>query len=271
MNEIVTRAASVLERQLALGHVTLVKDLRPDLPRAVVDANQMQQVFVNLIVNGADAIGSTGGAITLATSAISLSPLGVVHIKQAVCPKRHSLVDSDTRFEGKPSIRVKARCDGQEGLIHMDPVYGKAAHRHGFAFSAGKKVQFVCPECAASLMVEGKSCPLCGSAVFAFEAPPRGMVENCTRSGCGWQRWEDVDAAGSKEFVEVRIRDTGCGIPSEELPKIFEPFYSTKGARGTGLGLAVVWGILDSHNATINVESEVAKGTTVIVRVPVKP
>jgi signal transduction histidine kinase len=120
-------------------------------------------------------------------------------------------------------------------------------------------------------MVEGMSCPACGFPVFAFEAPPRGMVESCTRSGCGWQRWEDVDAAGSREFVEVRIRDTGCGIPAEDLAKICEPFYSTKGARGTGLGLAVAWGILDSHNGAINIESEVGKGTTVIVRVPVKP
>jgi len=74
--------------------------------------------------------------------------------------------------------------------------------------------------------------------------------------------------AGLKEFIEVRISDTGCGISKDDLPRIFEPFFSTKGQKGTGLGLAVIWGIIDNHNGTINVESEEGKGTTFIIRLP---
>ena len=73
----------------------------------------MEQVLVNLIVNAADAIGAKGGTITLRSSTISLSPVGVMQIKQAVCPKRHNLIDNEVRFDGKPSIRIKAHCDGQ--------------------------------------------------------------------------------------------------------------------------------------------------------------
>jgi signal transduction histidine kinase len=76
---------------------------------------------------------------------------------------------------------------------------------------------------------------------------------------------------GDREFVEIVVRDTGSGIARDELPRIFEPFYSTKGQKGTGLGLAVIWGIIDNHNGTITVESEVGAGTTFIIRIPVEP
>ena len=58
------------------------------------------------------------------------------------------------------------------------------------------------------------------------------------------------------------------GISRDDLTKIFEPFFSTKGQKGNGLGLAVIWGIIDNHNGTINVESEVGKGTTFTIRLP---
>ncbi len=271
INEVIQRAVSVVERQLSLNRVVVEQDLHANLPRPVVDANQMEQVLVNLIVNAADAIGSQGGTITLRSSAISLSPVGVVQIKQAICPKRHNLIDNEVRFDGKPSIRIKARCEDQEGFVHIDPVYGKAGHRHGFTFDERKKVQFVCPECSSSLIIEGRACPRCTAAVLTFEAPPKGLVEICTRKGCGWQRWEDIDVSSNREYIEFQVRDTGCGIAVEEIPKIYEPFHSTKGAKGTGLGLAVVWGIVDGHNGSINVESKVGVGTTFTVRIPAKP
>jgi len=271
VNELITHAVSVVERQLSLARVVVLKELQPNLPRPVVDANQLEQVLMNLLVNAADAIGGNGGTITLRSSALSLSPVGVVQIKQAVCPKRHNLIDNEVRFGGKPSIRVKARSEGQEGFVHFDPVYGQASHRHGFTFDERRKVQFVCPECSTALMREGLACPRCGSAVLTFEAPPRGFVEICARASCGWQRWEDVDASGNREYVEIQVCDTGCGISAGDLMKIYEPFYSTKGAKGTGLGLAVVWGIIDSHNGSINVESTLGQGTTFTVRIPVTP
>jgi len=271
VNEIIQRSISVVERQLSLNHVVLERIMDPGLPRTTIDANQIEQVLVNLLVNAADAIGPKGGTITVSSAALSLSPVGVTQIKQARCPKRHSLIDNEVRIDGKPSVRLKRRCGGDEGFVYLDPMYGKGAHRHGASLNGGKSIQFVCPECSVSLMVENGTCPLCREGIYSFDVPSRGIVEGCTRDGCGWQRWDDVDACGNKEFVEVRVRDTGCGIPKEELSKIYEPFYSTKGPKGTGLGLAVIWGIIDNHNGTIDVESEVGVGTTFIVRIPVKP
>jgi len=73
------------------------------------------------------------------------------------------------------------------------------------------------------------------------------------------------------EVVRVSIRDTGSGIPKDNIKHIFEPFYTTKEKdKGTGLGLSISYGIVHRLGGSILVESEVNKGTTFIVEMPVK-
>ena len=67
----------------------------------------------------------------------------------------------------------------------------------------------------------------------------------------------------------VRIEDSGRGIPEAEIDKIFNPFYTTKGS-GTGLGLAIAYRIVQAHDGTIAVQSEVGLGTTFEIRIPVR-
>jgi two-component system heavy metal sensor histidine kinase CusS len=78
----------------------------------------------------------------------------------------------------------------------------------------------------------------------------------------------------SEQTVEVRIADTGSGIPPEHLPKIFDRFYRVDPSRsqhpeGTGLGLALVRSIMELHGGSVKVESEVGKGTTFALIFPI--
>jgi signal transduction histidine kinase len=74
-----------------------------------------------------------------------------------------------------------------------------------------------------------------------------------------------------KECVSVSVADTGVGIPKENLPKLFEPFFSTKKkGKGVGLGLSVAYGIIQDHGGSIQVQSEEGKGTTFTLEFPLK-
>ncbi|NUQ64329.1 MAG: sensor histidine kinase [Pirellulales bacterium] len=77
-----------------------------------------------------------------------------------------------------------------------------------------------------------------------------------------------------EEMIDLVVRDFGCGIPADKLPRIFEPYYTTKagpdasGKGGTGLGLSTCRDIVDSHRGRIRVDSTVGKGTAFTIKLP---
>jgi len=78
-----------------------------------------------------------------------------------------------------------------------------------------------------------------------------------------------LETAVEADTVLVRISDTGEGVPEDKLETIFDPFYTTKPAeQGTGLGLSIVRGIIENHEGKISVQSQVGKGTTFTVSLP---
>lgn len=146
INAVLAECVSLVENQALFHNIRISKNLRPDLPTTVIDPAEIQQVFINMIINAAEAMNGDG-QLTLAT-----------------------------------------RLDSNDN------------------------------------------------------------------------------------FVEVLISDTGHGIAPEDIERMFDPFFTTKEVgHGTGLGLAISYGIIKEHLGTISVESEIGKGTTFTVRLPVTP
>ncbi len=92
----------------------------------------------------------------------------------------------------------------------------------------------------------------------AIEAMPEGGILTLRTSA-------------GKDEVMVEVRDTGCGIPPENMSKLFTPFFTTKReVKGVGLGLAVAYGIVQRHNGRIDVQSKVGEGSTFTLRLPLR-
>jgi two-component system NtrC family sensor kinase len=145
INELILHTLSLVERQPVFQNIRIAKNLDPQVPIILLDANQIQQVFMNILLNAADAM-ATGGSLTISSS-----------------------------------------------------------------------------------QVPGDS------------------------------------------FVQVKFSDTGCGISEENLNRIFDPFFTTKAdKKGTGLGLAVSYGIIERHRGRIEVQSEIDRGTTFTIQLPLE-
>ncbi|MBW1674941.1 MAG: ATP-binding protein [Deltaproteobacteria bacterium] len=94
----------------------------------------------------------------------------------------------------------------------------------------------------------------------------RDAMEGCSKKVLSIQT--DLDKKGKQ--VEIRLSDTGIGMTTEEIEQIFNPFFTTKDSdKGIGLGLSISYRIIDAHQGKIEVNSELNKGTTFIVTLPV--
>jgi two-component system NtrC family sensor kinase len=143
INEIVSRASDLAAHSAELQHIQVIKDLSSAIPKIVADFDQLQQVFLNLIINAIQAMPE-GGKLTIRTS-----------------------------------------------------------------------------------------------------------IDN-------------------NQQVKIDVQDTGYGIPPENMSKLFTPFFSTKGKKGVGLGLAVSYGIVQRHHGRMEVQSKVREGTTFTIYLPLK-
>jgi two-component system, NtrC family, sensor kinase len=84
--------------------------------------------------------------------------------------------------------------------------------------------------------------------------------------------WLTIVSRIDGDRAVVEVADTGSGIPSEQLSRIYDPFFTTKSiGQGTGLGLSITYGIVREHDGTINVESTVGQGTRFVVSLPLSP
>jgi signal transduction histidine kinase len=257
--------------QLSLHRIALSLDLAADLAPVEGDPNQLQQVVTNLLLNAADAVDGTAGGIRVHSRNAHLPAWGNAAVRAAACPKGCDLIDTTVRIGGLPSIRVARTQGGTEAIVHLDPVYGRSNHVTSEPCEDGVVASYACPRCRRSLAPQDPgwtTCGTCGAAAFAVQVTGRGEVAWCTRKGCSWSFWGAEEAEGARPVVEIAVEDQGRGIRPQDLARLFEPFFTTKGGRGTGLGLAVSWGIVEAHCGTIHVESSEGQGSRFTVRLP---
>ena len=107
-------------------------------------------------------------------------------------------------------------------------------------------------------------------AVNAQDAMPEGGTLTLETGMAEFDRHYTAKRPGTQPglYTRLTIRDTGCGMEEEQQEQIFEPFFSTKGKQGTGLGLATVYGIVKQHGGNIWVKSQPGAGTTFDVYLP---
>lgn len=149
-------------------------------------------------------------------------------------------------------INIADTLDAALNIIHNE-LKNKAEIRKGY----GELPQIKCfPHKISQVFMN-----LLMNALQAIEG--KGIIEIVTRHVKNGRRVSD-------NFVEVRISDSGCGIPEENLSKIFDPFFTTKPVgEGTGLGLSITYDIIKAHGGHIRVESKVGSGATFIIELPI--
>ncbi len=113
-----------------------------------------------------------------------------------------------------------------------------------------------------------------GDAV-ALERAMRNLLDNAARHGAAG-KWIGVTGRPDGGMVEIRIRDRGPGIAMEDMPRIFEPFYSGEASRrnrvrGTGLGLSLVKETVETHGGTVKAGNMPSGGAEFVVRLPAVP
>jgi len=176
-----------------------------------------------------------------------------LHVLNAECRRLSGILDNFMRFArpgavGLHNINVQALIEHIIALMQFE-----AEERHVLLdHTVGKDLPAVLGDETQISQV------LVNIVVNAFHAMPNGG-----RCHIAAVRRE----ADGKSWVEIAVEDSGVGIPQQELPRLFEPFYTTKSS-GTGLGLAIAYRIMQDHGGTIQVSSVPGSGTMVVTRFP---
>jgi two-component system, NtrC family, sensor kinase len=160
------------------------------------------------------------------------------------------------------NLLVFARVSGGEfALQHLNPILERATMlvRHHLEITGIRlESSAIAGDDAIVCDADQIQQALLALLVNAVEAMPQGGTLT-------------LRAVEERETVRIDVGDTGVGIPPEVLPHVFEPFFSTKeGGTGVGLGLSVVYGIVQRHGGTVAADSTVGRGTTFTLRFPRK-
>lgn len=176
-----------------------------------------------------------------------------LHVLNAETRRLGAILDNFMKFARPGALRLHAVDTGQL-LSHIMSLLRYEAQDH--------RIQLIAKTADPLPAIMGDeteiSQVLVNVIVNAFQAMPDGGICQVAARG---------DKADGKEWVELTVQDSGVGIKQDELPRLFEPFYTTKAA-GSGLGLAIAYRIVEDHGGTIQVSSTTGRGARVVIRLP---
>jgi two-component system sensor histidine kinase/response regulator len=121
-----------------------------------------------------------------------------------------------------------------------------------------------------SVDVPTDSCTLIADAV-QIQRALQNVVINAIQAAAETRGRVEVSCAAKEFYIDVRVHDTGPGIAQDQIPKIFDPYFTTKQSKsGTGLGLYITRKVVEDHSGSIKVDSAPGQGTTFTIRLPVQ-
>ena len=176
-----------------------------------------------------------------------------LHILNAECRRLSAILDNFMKF-ARPSSVDTHEVDMHRVIEHIVTLMQLEAQEHNIHLE--HTIENDLPRVLGDETQIGQV--LVNVIVNAFHAMPDGGNCHITADSC---------TADGKRWVEISVRDTGIGIPEEALPRLFDPFYTTKPG-GSGLGLAIAYRIMQDHGGLIKVTSLSGNGTAVELKFP---
>jgi PAS domain S-box-containing protein len=176
-----------------------------------------------------------------------------LHILNAECRRLSAILDNFMKF-ARPSSVDTHEVDLHRVIEHIVTLMQLEAQEHTIHLE--HTIENDLPRVLGDETQIGQV--LVNVIVNAFHAMPDGGDCHITADSC---------TADGKRWVEISVRDTGIGIPEEALPRLFDPFYTTKPG-GSGLGLAIAYRIMQDHGGLIKVRSVPGNGTAVELKFP---
>jgi signal transduction histidine kinase/HAMP domain-containing protein len=167
-----------------------------------------------------------------------------------------------------PMTEVRLDMLARDAIDITRPRWRDVAQSRGASIEVVRQLQAVTPLAGRPAELREVLTNLIINAVDALPKGGKIMVNTYDDKAAGDP--SSSSGQGGVSYVVAEVADSGTGMPPEVRARIFDPFFTTKGEQGTGLGLAVSLGIIQSHGGQIEVESEPGRGTRFIIRLPVR-
>lgn len=245
----------------AVGTVTVLEDITP-----FKQLDQMKTDFINLVVH------------ELRSPLVSIQQLNSVVLQGLAGP----LGEKQEDFIRRGSRKIETLLSLINDLLDVAKIEAGQYIQRRVPTDIGALLEELMPLMAPRAKEQNITLTCSSKDLVPVRADPKSIEEilsNLVTNAINYSPdggRVTVTATGMGEYIEIKVEDTGVGIPQQELPKIFDRFYRVKHPRtrqvtGTGLGLAIVKGVVEAHQGTIDVESVPDQGTTFRILLPAIP